>query len=62
MKSEVKRGGGGRWIQDEFLAKILDAAASIKKRDFQLGRTTRNIRTRVTKCTEVDGGIFKHLL
>jgi len=47
---------------DELLANILDAAASIKKRDFQLRRTKRNIRRRVAKCTGVDDGIFEHLL
>ena len=47
---------------DELLARILDAAASIKKREDQLRRTTRDLRTRVAKCTEVDGGIFEHSL
>ena len=47
---------------DELLARILDAAASIKKREDQLRRTTRDLRTRVAKCTEVDGGIFERLL
>jgi len=46
----------------ELLAHILDAAACIKKREDQLRRTTRDLRTRVAKCTEVDGGIFEHLL
>jgi hypothetical protein len=47
---------------DELLARILDAAAYIKKREDQLRRTTRDLRTRVAKCTEVDGGILEHLL
>jgi prophage maintenance system killer protein len=47
---------------DELLARILDAAASIRKREDQLRRTTRDLRTRVEKCSEVDGGIFEHLL
>jgi hypothetical protein len=47
---------------DELLARILDAAASIKKREDQLRRTTRDLRTRVAKCTEVDVGILEHLL
>ena len=47
---------------DELLARILDSAASIKKREDLLRRTTRNLRTRVKKCTEVDRGIFEHLL
>jgi hypothetical protein len=50
------------WIKDELLARILDAAARIKKREDQLRRTTRDLRTRVAKCTEVDGGILEHLL
>jgi hypothetical protein len=47
---------------DELLARILDAAVCIKKREDQLRRTTRDLRTRVAKCTEVDVGIFEHLL
>jgi hypothetical protein len=48
--------------RDELLARILDAAACIKKREDQLGQTLRDLSTRVAKCTEVDGGIFEHLL
>jgi hypothetical protein len=44
---------------DELLARILHAAASITKRE-QLRRTTRDLRTQVAKCSEVDGGIFEH--
>jgi len=44
---------------DELLARIRDAAACIRKREDQLRRTTRDFRTRVAKCTEVDGGIFR---
>jgi hypothetical protein len=40
----------------------LDAAAGIKKPEDQLRRTTRYLRTRVAKRTEVDGGILEHLL
>jgi len=47
---------------DELLARILDAAACIKKREDQLRRKTRDLRTRVAQCTEVDGGIFGYLL
>jgi hypothetical protein len=47
---------------DELLAHILDAAACIKKREDQLRRSARDLRTRVAKCTEVDGGILEHLL
>ena len=56
MKSEVyKRNEDTR---DELLARILDAAARIKKREDQLRRTTRELRTRVAKCNEADGEIF----
>jgi hypothetical protein len=48
--------------RDELLDHSLDAAARIKKREDQLGRKTRGLRTRVAKCTEVDGGIFEDLL
>jgi hypothetical protein len=47
---------------DELLARILGAAASVKKRADQLRRTTRDLRTRVAKCNEGDGGVFEHLL
>jgi len=46
----------------ELLARILDAAGRIKKREDQLRRTTRDIRKRVANFAEVDGGIFEHLL
>jgi hypothetical protein len=45
--------------RDELLARILNAAAGIKEREDQLRRTIRDLRT---KCTEIDGGIFEHLL
>jgi len=50
--------------RDELLARILDAASLIKKREDQLKQTkkTRNFCPRVAQCTEVDGGIFEHLL
>ena len=56
MKREVYR----RKVdtRDELLAHILDAAACLKKRDDQLRRTSHDFRTRVAKCTEIDGGIF----
>ena len=47
---------------DELLARILDAAARIMKREDQLRRTTRDLRTRFAKCAEGDGGISGHLL
>jgi hypothetical protein len=47
---------------DELLSDILDAAVWIKKRDDQFRRTTRDLRTPVAKCSEVDGGILERLL
>ena len=47
---------------DELLDRILDAAARIKKREEKLRRATRDLRTRVAKCTEGDDGIFEHFL
>jgi hypothetical protein len=57
MKSEVyKRKMGTR---DELLARIFYATAGIKKREDQLRRKTRDLHTRVAKCTEVDGWGFR---
>ena len=47
---------------DEVLARILNAAACINKREDQLRRSTRDLRTRFAKCTAVDGGICEHAL
>ena len=44
------------------LALILDAAARIRKCDDQIRRATRDLRTRVAKCTEGYGGIYEHVL
>jgi hypothetical protein len=59
MKGQVNR----RKVdtQDEWLARICDAAARIKKGEDQLRRTIRKLRTQVAKFTEFDGGIFEHL-
>ena len=38
---------------DELLARTLDAAGCIKESEDQLRRTTRDLRTRVAKSTEV---------
>jgi len=43
---------------DELLVSILDVAACVKKREDQLRRTTRDLRIRFAKDTEVDGGIW----
>ena len=61
------------WIKNEFyrrkvntryklLARILGAVACIQKREDRLGRKTSDLRTTVPKCSEVDGGVFEHLL
>jgi hypothetical protein len=55
MRSEVCKRKVVR--RDELFPRILDAAASIKKREDQLRRTTRALLTQVAKCTEVEGGI-----
>ena len=46
--------------RDEFLARIFDAAARIKKR--QALSTTHDFGTWLANITEVDGGIVDHLL
>jgi hypothetical protein len=48
--------------RDELLAPISDGAASTTNREDQLRRRTRDLRTRVAKYIEVDGGICEHLL
>jgi len=48
--------------RDELLVNVLDVIACIKERQVALRRTTRHVFTRVAKCTDVDGGIFEHLL
>jgi hypothetical protein len=60
MKSEVYR--RNVVTRDEPLAHILDAAARMKKREDKLKRTTRDLRTRVAKCFEVDGGISEKFI
>jgi len=50
-----------RDIRDELLAGVLDGAASIEEHEDQLRRTTRDLRTRAAKCTEVDGGFIERL-
>jgi hypothetical protein len=46
----------------ELLLAFLYAARSIKKREDQLRRTTRDLHTRVAKWVEVDGESFENLL
>jgi hypothetical protein len=40
----------------------LDAAARMKKREDRLRQTTLDLRTRVAKSIEADGGISENLL
>jgi len=49
-------------IPDELLSRNVDTACSTKKREYQLRRTTRDIRRRDAKCTEADGGILERVL
>ena len=60
MKSEVYKRKLDK--QDEFLDHILDAVGSIRKSEDQRKQKTRDLRTRVANCSEVDCGICEHLL
>ena len=51
---------GNYETREKLLARFLDSAALIKKLEDRLRRTTRHLRTRITKCVKVDGGIFEH--
>ena len=59
MKSEVHK----RKVdtQDESLARVLVAAARTKKREDHLSRTSRDLRTRVAKCSETGNGTVDRL-
>ena len=48
--------------QDEFLARILDAAARVNKHEDKLRRKRHNRRPRVAECAEVGRGISDYLL
>jgi len=56
MESEAYKRKVG--AADEPLARILDVAGCIKRRADQPSRTARDLRARVAKWTEVDGGIL----
>jgi len=60
MKSEVYRKKVD--TRDEIPFNILDVIACIKERQDAHRRTTRHVFTPVAKCSDVDGGIFEHLL
>ena len=61
MKSEVYKEKVN--TRDQLVAHIMNSAALIQQeRQDDLRRATRTVAKRVEKCTEVDGGIFEHLL
>ena len=61
MKSEVYKEKVN--TRDKLVARIMNSAALIKQEcQDDLRRATRTVAKRVEKCTEVDGGIFEHLL
>jgi len=61
MKSEVYKEKVN--TRDELVARIMNSAALIKQeRQDDFRRAIRTNAKRVENCTEVDGGIFEHLL
>jgi hypothetical protein len=61
MKSEVYKEKVN--IRDELVARIMNSVALTKQeRQDDLRKATRSIAKTGEKCTEVDGGIFEHLL
>ena len=61
MKSEVCKEKVN--TRDELVARIMNSAALVKREhQDDLKRATRTVAKRVEKCSEVDGGIFEHLL
>jgi hypothetical protein len=61
MKSEVYKEKVN--TRDDLVACIMNSAALIKRqRQDDLRRATRTVAKRVEKCTEVNCGIFEHLL
>jgi hypothetical protein len=61
MKSEVYKEKVN--TRDELVAHIMNSAALIQQeRQDDLRRATHTIAKRVEMCTEVNGGIFEHLL
>jgi hypothetical protein len=47
--------------RDELLAGVLDVAARKRKHEDELRRPSCELRTRVAKYSDVDGGILEHL-
>ena len=61
IKSEVYKEAVN--TRDELVARIMNSAALIKQEhQDDLRRATRTVAKRVEKCTEIDDGIFEHLL
>lgn len=60
MKSEVYKQKVD--TRDELIVRILNTAAIIKERQDIIMAATENLRTRVEKCIDVNGGIFEPLL
>jgi hypothetical protein len=61
MKNEVYKEKAN--TREELVAQIMNSAVLIKQeRQDDLRRATRTVAKRVAKCSEVDGGIFEHLL
>jgi len=61
MKSEVYKQKVN--TRDELVARIMNNVALLEQeRQDDLRRVTRTIVKWAEKCTEVDGGIFEHLL
>jgi hypothetical protein len=49
-------------IPNGFRDRAMDVIARIKERQDALNRATRHVLTRIAKCTDVDGGIFRNVL
>ena len=61
MKSEVYKEKVN--TRDELVARHMHSAAFMKQeRQDNLRTATRTVAKRAEKCTEVDGGIFEHLI
>jgi len=59
MKSKVYRTKVD--TRDELIDRIMDVIDSIKGRQDTLRQATYHVLTRVSKCTNVDGGIFEKM-
>ena len=50
-----------RSIKETIVRSHFDAVVCMKKREDQIRRTTRDLRIRVARFIEVDGGVLEHL-